>query len=159
MTNSEARIQTARAVGMLEGERRARVRRGWEMARRMAKKREDEPKGAFPHYHIPTDIFWQGVQNGGGLDAMRPSSDYFKDMVRRHPELGDPHDKQGSRLKPTHYFRNGKWYREDGTEEPKKPGLPWWCEEPRNTGNTGKEKTNSPCSPCSSVETVERKAQ
>ena len=128
MTNSEARIQTARAVGMLEGERRARVRRGWEMARRMAKKRQNEPKGRFAHYHIPTDIFWQGVQNGGGLDAMRPSSEYFQDMVKRHPELGDPHDKQGSRLKPTHYFRNGKWYREDGTEEPKKPGPPWWCE-------------------------------
>ena len=124
MTNSEARIQTARAVGMLEGERRARVRRGWEMA----KKRQNEPKGRFAHYHIPTDIFWQGVQNGGGLDAMRPSSEYFQDMVKRHPELGDPHDKQGSRLKPTHYFRNGKWYREDGTEEPKKPGPPWWCE-------------------------------
>ena len=126
MTNSEARIQTARAVGMLEGERRARVRRGWEMARRMAKKRENEPKGAFPHYHIPNDIFWQGVRNGGGLDAMRPGSRYFKDMMRRHPELGDPHDRQGSGLKATAFFVEGVgWVRRDGTVAPK-AAKPWW---------------------------------
>jgi len=130
MTNSEARIQTARAVGMLEGERRARVRRGWEMARRMAKRRQDEPKGAFPHYHIPNDIFWQGVRNGGGLDAMRPSSEYFQDMMRRHPELADPHDRQGSGLKATAFFVEGVgWVRRDGTVAPK-AAKPWWADEP-----------------------------
>ena len=127
MTNDEVRLNTARAVGMMEAERRARVRAGWDAARRMAKKRQNEPKGRFAHYHIPTDLFWQGVRNGGGLDAMRPSSDYFRDMVRRHPELGDPHDKQGSGLKPTLFFRDGKWYRADGTEVPKSGAQPWWA--------------------------------
>lgn len=128
MTKDEARKATTAAAMMLEGERRERVRAGWDAARRMARRRRDEPKGAFPHYHIPTDIFWQGVANGGGLDAMRPSSDYFKDMVRRHPELGDPHDLQGSGLKPTLFFRDGKWYRADGTEVPKTTAEPWWCD-------------------------------
>jgi hypothetical protein len=127
MTKDEVRVNTAKAVGMLEAERRSRVRAGWEAARRMAKKRQNEPKGRFAHYHIPTDIFWQGVRNGGGLDAMRPSSDYFRDMVRRHPELGDPHDLQGSGLKPTLFFRDGKWYRADGTEVPKSGAQPWWA--------------------------------
>jgi len=128
MTKDEVRVNTAKAVGMLEAERRSRVRAGWDAARRMAKRRRDEPKGSCPHYHIPTDIFWQGVRNGGGLDAMRPSSDYFRDMVRRHPELGDPHDLQGSGLKPTLFFRDGKWYRADGTEVPKTTAAPWWCD-------------------------------
>lgn len=126
MTTSEARVQTARAVGMLEAERRGRVRAGWEAARRLAKRRRDEPKGAFPHYHIPTDVFWQGVRNGGGLDAMRPSSRYFKDMMRRHPELADPHDRQGSGLKPTAFFVDGRWVRRDGTVAPK-AAKPWWA--------------------------------
>ena len=128
MTTTEANRATAGAAIMMERERQGRVRAGWDAARRMAKKRQNEPKGRFAHYHIPTDIFWQGVQNGGGLDAMRPSSDYFKDMVRRHPELGDPHDLQGSGLKPTLFFRDGKWYRADGTEVPKTTAEPWWCD-------------------------------
>ena len=127
MTKDEARKATTAAAMMLEGERRSRVRAGWEAARRMAKQRQNEPKGRCAHYHIPTDIFWQGVRNGGGLDAMRPSSDYFRDMVRRHPELGDPHDLQGSGLKPTLFFRDGKWYRADGTEVPKSGAQPWWA--------------------------------
>jgi hypothetical protein len=127
MTKDEVRLNTAKAVGMLEAERRSRVRAGWESARRMAKQRQNDPKGRCAHYHIPTDIFWQGVRNGGGLDAMRPSSDYFRDMVRRHPELGDPHDLQGSGLKPTLFFRDGKWYRADGTEVPKSGAQPWWA--------------------------------
>lgn len=128
MTKDDARRATVGAAKMMEQQRRERVRAGWDAARRMARRRRDEPKGAWPHYHIPTDIFWQGVANGGGLDAMRPSSDYFKDMVRRHPELGDPHDLQGSGLKPTLFFRDGKWYRADGTEVPKTTAEPWWCD-------------------------------
>lgn len=145
---------------MMERERQGRVRAGWDAARRMAKRRQNEPKGRFAHYHIPTDIFWQGVQNGGGLDAMRPSSDYFKDMVRRHPELGDPHDLQGSGLKPTLFFRDGRWFRSDGTEVPKAQGLPWWCEQgtTEHTEHTEKESQKpSVSSVCSVVE--RRKAQ
>lgn len=144
---------------MMERERQGRVRAGWDAARRMAKRRQNEPKGRFAHYHIPTDIFWQGVQNGGGLDAMRPSSDYFKDMVRRHPELGDPHDLQGSGLKPTLFFRDGRWFRADGTEVPKAQGLPWWCEQgtTEHTEHTEKESQKPSVSSVCSV--VEREAQ
>lgn len=127
MTTADANRATAGAAIMMERERQGRVRAGWDAARRMARRRRDEPKGAFPHYHIPTDIFWQGVQNGGGLDAMRPSSDYFKDMVRRHPELGDPHDIQPSPYgRPTATFVPGVgWVRRDGTVAPK-AARPWW---------------------------------
>ena len=126
MTKDDARRATVGAAKMMEQQRRERVRAGWDAARRMARRRRDEPKGAFPHYHIPNDIFWQGVRNGGGLDAMRPGSRYFKDMMRRHRELADPHDRQGSGLKATAFFVDGVgWVRRDGAVEEKK-GEPWW---------------------------------
>ena len=153
---ADANRTTAKAAMMMETERRGRVRAGWEAARRLAKRRQNEPKGRFAHYHIPTDIFWQGVQNGGGLDAMRPSSDYFKDMVRRHPELGDPHDIQPSPHKATLFFVDGKWVRRDGTVVPK-AARPWWDDE-RTTEHTERtERKNASVSSASSV--VERKAQ
>ena len=128
MTTTEAKRATAGAAIMMERERQRRVRAGWDAARRLAKRRQNEPKGRFAHYHSPTDIFWQGVRNGGGLDAMRPSSDYFKDMVRRHPELGDPHDVQPSPHKATLFFVDGKWVRRDGTVV-EKATAPWWVED------------------------------
>lgn len=138
---------------MMERERQGRVRAGWDAARRMAKRRQNEPKGRFAHYHIPTDIFWQGVQNGGGLDAMRPSSDYFKDMVRRHPELGDPHDIQPSPYgRPTATFVPGVgWVRRDGTVAPK-AARPWWA-------NTTEHAEHTESSVSSVPSVVERKAQ
>lgn len=139
---------------MMERERQGRVRAGWDAARRMAKKRQNEPKGRFAHYHIPTDIFWQGVQNGGGLDAMRPSSDYFKDMVRRHPELGDPHDIQPSPLKATATFVPGVgWVRRDGTVVPK-AARPWWDDETTEHAEYTEKRFVS-----SVPSVVERKAQ
>jgi len=118
-------------ASLVAQEHSAALRRGVERMQRAAEARRGAPKGAIPHYQMDGAVYWNGVMHEG-LDAMRPGSDYMKDMQRRHPWIGDPHDAPGSAHKPNLVFRQGRWWRRvPGTRdyklEPKGAKAPWWC--------------------------------
>ena len=118
-------------ASLVAQEHSAALRRGVERMQRAAQARRGAPKGAIPHYQMDSAVYWNGVMHEG-LDAMRPGSDYMKDMQRRHPWIGDPHDAPGSAHRPNLVFRQGRWWRRvPGTRdyelEPKGAKAPWWC--------------------------------
>ncbi|MBR1609623.1 MAG: hypothetical protein IJ678_08430 [Kiritimatiellae bacterium] len=114
-------------------EHNAAVRRGVERMQRAAQLRRDAPRGRIPHYQMDAAVYWNGVAQNG-VEAMQPSSDFMRDMKRRHLWIGDPHDRPGSAHKPNLVFRHGRWWRkvpgkDDWTLEPPRPAgkKPWWC--------------------------------
>ena len=58
-----------------------------------------------------------------GAEAMEPRSSYMRDMVKRFPWMGDPHDQFQPEFKATSFFRDGKWWRRG-------PDGDWIAEDP-----------------------------
>ncbi len=121
------------AARLVAEEHAAALRAGVERMQRAAQARRGAPKGAFPHYQMDGAVYWNGVMHEG-LDAMRPGSDYMRDMQRRHPWIGDPHDAPPSPHRPNLIYRHGRWWRRipgrnDYEMEPRSNRAPWWCAE------------------------------
>ena len=121
------------AARLVAEEHAAALRAGVEKMQRAAQARRGAPKGAFPHYQMDGAVYWNGVMHEG-LDAMRPGSDYMRDMQRRHPWIGDPHDAPPSPHRPNLIYRHGRWWRRipgrnDYEMEPASTRAPWWCAE------------------------------
>ncbi len=107
----------------------ARARRDWAAAERAAAdgRRAGAGREGFRLSHrIPRASFLRAMAQEG-REALQPGSSYMRDMERRIPWLGDPHDRPPPAHRPNLFFRDGRWLRADGTEVPKTDKQPWWC--------------------------------
>ena len=119
------------AARLVAQEHNAALGRGVEKMQRAAQLRRGAPRGRIPHYQMDAAVYWNGVAQNG-IEAMRPGSDFMRDMQRRHPWIGDPHDAPGSAFRPNLFFRGGVWFRRipgtnDYEREARSGKAPWWC--------------------------------
>ena len=112
------------AARPLVAQAEARRRAGWVAAQKRAQAFRNAPAGGKVRHGGSMSI--QDYVRGcaaEGAEAMEPRSGCMRDMVKRFPWMGDPHDQFQPEFKATSFFRDGKWWRRG-------PDGDWIAEDP-----------------------------